>query len=158
VSVPNADRFLTVLIYQDPDELKRILRHLIKNGRSHRDSIPIASTDMFLRSAFGRRVSVPHCRSVPNSPDLSGSCVWRSRVTDKYAASPLRTAIFAVIRANSLAVDSFFPLRPENSSSYYSTIALESFHRNPKPPCRCRECDRDCPFRALPGPGHPESG
>lgn len=32
------------------------------------------------------------------------------------------------------------------------------FAPDPNAPRRCRECDRDCPFRALPGPGHPEIG
>jgi predicted dehydrogenase len=32
------------------------------------------------------------------------------------------------------------------------------FAPDPAAPRRCRECARDCPFRALPGPGHPEIG
>ena len=32
------------------------------------------------------------------------------------------------------------------------------FAPDPTAPRRCRECDRNCPFRALPGPGHPEIG
>ena len=32
------------------------------------------------------------------------------------------------------------------------------FAPDPTAPLRCRECDRDCPFRALPGPKHPDIG
>lgn len=32
------------------------------------------------------------------------------------------------------------------------------FAPDPTAPRRCRECDRDCPFRALPGPNRPEIG
>ncbi len=32
------------------------------------------------------------------------------------------------------------------------------FAPDPSAPKRCRECDRDCPFRALPGPNRPELG
>ncbi|MFP4012174.1 MAG: Gfo/Idh/MocA family protein [Spirochaetaceae bacterium] len=32
------------------------------------------------------------------------------------------------------------------------------FSPDPTAPRRCRDCDRECPFRALPGPGHPELG
>jgi hypothetical protein len=58
-------------------------------------------------------VSVSRAQSVPNR-----FLRVRSRVTDKYAASPLRTAIFAVIRAKSLAA--------RDNSSYYSVIRAKS--------------------------------
>jgi len=32
------------------------------------------------------------------------------------------------------------------------------FAADPTAPRRCRECDRDCPFRAMPGPNKPELG
>lgn len=32
------------------------------------------------------------------------------------------------------------------------------FAPDPTAPKHCRDCDRDCPFRALPGPGHEEIG
>ena len=34
-----------IAIIESPDELGRILRHLVKMGGPHRDSIPIGSTD-----------------------------------------------------------------------------------------------------------------
>jgi hypothetical protein len=48
-----------IAVIEDTDELKRILRHLIKIGGPNRDSVPIARADNFLRYALRERDVCP---------------------------------------------------------------------------------------------------
>jgi hypothetical protein len=91
-----------IAVIEDPDELKRILRHLVKIGRSppgfdpHRDSIPTGSIDSLLRHPPRETCVCFPAQTFPHHPGFVLSARLSTEVAAADAVSNPRTAIVAV--------------------------------------------------------------